>query len=194
MYDIEDEGIKKIHKSAITAEIHAADKARDSIWFGMKKANLLALNHFDPEVVEAGKRLKILFDTYGNVAHKPLNEQTSAVYNILQELQGKYSEDVKAVNIEDWVAELKARNEDFDKLMKARFDETTMKSDIKVKEARLALDDSYRGIMERLAAMALLEGEAKFEPFIRSLNTVTDKYALILNQRYGKKKAASQLK
>ena len=187
LYDKEDEGIKKIIKSALTAEIQDADKARDAIWSGMKSMNSAALNHFDPEVVEAGKRLKVLFDTYGNVAKKPLNEQTSAVYNILQELQGAYAADAKTVGIERWVAELKARNEVFDKLMKERFDEAALKSDVVVREARAALDTAYRGIIERIGALALVEGEADYGQFVRALNVVTEKYAAALARRNVKK-------
>lgn len=188
LYNKEDEGIKKINKSALTAEIQEADKARDMIWSGMISMNSAALKHFDPEVADAGKRLKIVFDTYGNIARKPLNEQTSAVYNILQELQGQYAADVAAVGIERWVAELKTRNDAFGKLMKERFDEAALKSDVVVKEARAALDTAYRGITERIAALALLEGEAGYEQFVRALNIITEKYAATLTRRNGKKK------
>ena len=94
---------------------------------GMNKMNAAALKHFDPEVQEAAKRLKIVFDTYGNIAKKPLNEQTAAVYNVLQDLQGKFAADVTTVGIERWVAELQARNSAFGQLMKDRFDETALK-------------------------------------------------------------------
>jgi len=72
LYDVEDEGIKKINKSALTAEIQAADKARDEIWSGMLKINSGALKDFDHDTQKAAKRLKILFDTYGKIAALPL--------------------------------------------------------------------------------------------------------------------------
>jgi len=192
LYDTEDEGIKKINKSAITAEIHAADKARDEIWSGMKKMNTAALKHFDPEIQKAAQRLKILFDTYGNVSALPLNEQTSAVYNVLQDLQGKYAADVAAVGIGQWVTELQERNEAFKALRKDRFDEAALKSDVVLREARLALDEAYRVIVERLGAMVVMEGEAEFAPFIRDLNLIVDEYNGILARRTGKKKSSEQ--
>jgi hypothetical protein len=191
LYGTEDDGIKKIRKSALTAEIQAADKARDTIWSGMIHMNAAALKHFDPAVQEAGKRLKVLFDTYGNIAKKPLNEQTSAVYNILQELKEKYAADVAAANIKPWVDELEARNLAFEKLMKDRFKETDLKTDVIVKEARAALDTAYQDILARISACALLEGEADYAPFVHALNTVTEKYASILARRQGKKKQST---
>jgi len=107
IYGREDEALKKITKSALTEKIHEADIARDEIFLGMIDVNKGMCRHFTPEVQEAAKRLKILFDTYGNVANKPLNEETSAIYNLLQELEGKYATDVTAAGLTTWAAELK---------------------------------------------------------------------------------------
>jgi len=192
LYDEVDEGIKKINKSAITAEIHKADKARDEIWSGINSMNKAALKHFDPEVQKAAQRLKIVFDTYGNIAKKPLDEQTSAVYNILQDLQGKYAADVAKVGIEQWVTELQARNIAFGALVKDRFDETALRTDVVLKEARAALDTAYRIIIERINAFMLLEGAAEYEHFIRALNAIVDHYADTLARRTGKKKSSEQ--
>ncbi|MCL1905675.1 MAG: DUF6261 family protein, partial [Clostridiales bacterium] len=99
----------------------------------------------------------------------------------------KYAADVKAVGIERWAKELQARNEAFGKLIKDRFDETALKSDVKVKEARALLDESYKGMVEMINALALVEGEDVYVPFMRGLNVVIEKYALALARR-GKKK------
>ena len=188
LYHAEDEGIKKINKSAITAEIQKADKARDVIWGVLVKANSAALWDFDHDVQKAAKRLKILFDTYGNIAKKPLNEQTSAAINILQDLHGEYAADVAAVGIGRWVEELQARNDALRALTKERYDETTLKTDVVLKEARAAVDEAYKSITERIGAYVLLEGVAAYEMFIRSLNTVIDKYNETLARRGSKKK------
>jgi len=186
-----DEGIKKINKSALTAKIQAADKARDEIWSGMVATNSGALKHFDPQVRDAAQNLKILFGTYGNIAKKPLIEQTSAVHNVLQDLQGKYAPDVAKVGLGQWVEELLARNDAFDRLIVERFDEKTLKCDVAVKEARAALDTAYHVITERIAAYALLEGAAAYEQFIRSLNTIVEEYVSILSRHSSKKKSES---
>ena len=187
LYKREDEGIKKINKSALTAKIQEADKARDKIWSSMVKINDAALNHFAPEVVQAAKRLKILFDTYGNIAKKPQKEQSAATHNILQELKGKYAADTATVGLEPWVKELAARNEAFGKLMRSRFEEKAAKSDINVKEARVLLDEAYRGIIERISALMLLEGGKEYEQFVRGLNVIVEHYAATLARRVKKK-------
>jgi DNA polymerase II small subunit/DNA polymerase delta subunit B len=74
LYEREDEALKKIVKSEYTAKIHEADKARDDIYIGMLEMNKAGLKHFSEETRTAAGRLKIVFDTYGDVAKKPLNQ------------------------------------------------------------------------------------------------------------------------
>ena len=186
LYDKEDAALKKIQKSAITAKIQEADKSRDDIYLGMVETNTAALKHFSGEVRDAAARLKILFDTYGDVVRKPLNEQTSATYNILQELKGKYAPDTVLVGISGWVSELEVRNNAFADLMRERFDETAARTDIVLKDTRIEVDAAYFAIRERLNALAVVEGVSVYENFIRTFNAVIAKYALLAKSRGGK--------
>jgi len=179
LYEREDIALKKIVKSALTAQIHEADKARDEIYTGMVGTNTNALKHFNPEVRAAATRLKIVFDTYGDIANKSLIDETSAVYNILQDLQGKYAADTATVGISSWASELKTLNESFEQLMRDRFDEATARTDIVLKQARSEADTSYYEICERINALALIEGVSAYEPFIRSWNTVVAKFRMV---------------
>jgi hypothetical protein len=183
LYGREDEALKKIVKSEFTAKLQEADRARDEIYIGMLDMNRAALRHFSEAVREAAARLKILFDTYGSIDKKPLNEQTSAVYNILQELNGKYAADATAVGISDWVSQLEQRNNAFAALMKERFDETAARTDIVLKEARQAVDKQYKTIIERLNALIIVEGLENYEGFTRTLNAVIAKYLAMLARR-----------
>jgi hypothetical protein len=138
------------------------------------------LRHFDPEVRESAKQLKIVFDTYGNIARKPLNDQTSATYNILQDFEGKYASDVAKVGLGPWLAELKARNIAFSDLMRERFDESSLRVDIVLKKARVQLDEAYYAITDLVNALVLVEGAAGYEAFIKKLNPIISKYAAAL--------------
>jgi len=190
LYEREDIALKKIIKSALTAQIHEADKARDEVYAVMVKLNAVLTRHFNADVRKAAAQLKIVFDTYGDVVNKPLNEETSALYNVLQDLQGKYAADVTAAGIGEWVEELKARNEAFESLMKERFDETTARTDIVLREARAEADEAYFAICRRVNALAEIEGVTAYEAFVRSLNTVIAKYAEALHHHRHHKHAA----
>jgi hypothetical protein len=183
LYKNVDDGLRKITKSVITEQIQEADKARDEIWSGLVEMNKAAAKHFDADVREAAALLKTVFDTYGNLAVKPLNEETSAMYNILQELEGKYAEAAKTVGITSWIAELKTRNNKLSDLMKERFDESASKSDIVVKVARAELDKCYVSIAERINALVIVEGTADYEAFIKTWNVVVAKYVVGLGRK-----------
>jgi hypothetical protein len=90
-----------------------------------------------------------VFDTYGNVASKSLDEETSAIQNILQELQGRYAPDMALVGISQWAAELKARK---------------------------AVDAAFKQICDIINVYMVLEGEANYETFVRTLNEVIGRY------------------
>jgi hypothetical protein len=50
----------------------------------MAKHNKSLLKHFETAKRQAAERLQIVFNTYGNVAIKFLNEETNAIYNLLR--------------------------------------------------------------------------------------------------------------
>jgi hypothetical protein len=179
LYAREDEALKKINKSSLTQKIQDADKERDKVFANMVEVNKAMGRHFNPEIAEAANKIKIVFDTYGNVARKPLNEQTSAVYNLLQDLRSdKYKSAMEKSGILDWVNELEVRNLAFDKLMKERFDETASKCDIVLKQARIELDEAYIAIAGRINALMVVDGEEAYEKFVKTLNAVIEKYAV----------------
>jgi len=186
LYAQEDESLKKIMKSAITAEIQEADQRRDQLFGGMVDASKAALRHFRPEVQQAARRIKIVLDTYGNLARKPLNEQTSGVYNILQDLNGRYAADASTTGLKEWMDELQAANEAFDRLMKDRYEESALKTDLVLKQVRQQADEQYRLIIERINALVTVEGDANYAEFIRYLNIIIAKYTTIVAQRAGK--------
>jgi hypothetical protein len=188
LFKLEDEALKKIMKSVLTLDLQDMDKRRDRLLRGIAEMNRTAAIHFNEEVQEASKRLKILLDTYGNIAKKPMNEATAAIFNLLQELTGKYAADVALVGIADWVRELHACNGAFDKLMKTRYEETAMRTDLVLKDCRRNVDETYHAIVDHINAHVVLEGDAAYADFIRNLNVVIDKYAVILAHRRGKAK------
>jgi hypothetical protein len=183
LYEREDTALKKISRSAITAQIQEADKARNDIYAGMVGTTAAATKHFSEDVRKAASQLKIVFDTYGNAARKSLIEETSAIYNLLQDLSDKYAGDVAALGIGAWAAELETRNKAFETLMKERFDETAARTDIVLKEARMEADAAYLAMRDRLNALALIEGAAAYEPFIKALNAVIAKFNAATHHR-----------
>jgi hypothetical protein len=186
LYAVEDEALKKIVKSEFTAKIQDADKARDDTFSGMAEISRACLKHHDPGVAEAAKRLKILLGTYGSIDRKPLNEQTAAITNILQDLKGKYAPDAAAVGIGAWVAELEKRNGAFIAHTQERFDEAAARTSVTMGDARTDVDKAYRAIVQRINALIIVEGAGAYENFVSRLNVVIDKYVAALARQKGR--------
>jgi hypothetical protein len=193
-YNDEDEAFRKIAKSAITADVEAADQLRDTTFRGLTGSNKAALNHYDAETGAAARRLKVLFDTYGNLAVKPLNEETSALYNLLQELTGAYAQDIQTAGLTGWVNKLDADNKAFAALVKMRNDENAAKTQLKMKETRAAVDKAYATIVERINALIIVEGKANYSDFVNKLNGYIEKYNNTLAQRLGRYAAGKKEK
>jgi hypothetical protein len=177
LLDREDEALKKINKSAITEKIQEADVARDETFSGMAELNKAMCKHFTPRTRDAAKRIAVVLHTYGNVAKKTLNEETSAIYNMLQDLRSdKYKSDASTIGIMDWMNELEKRNNAVENLMRERFDEGASKSHIVLKQAREAVDALYHKLIKRLEALIEIDGEADYEAFVNTLNEIAAKY------------------
>ena len=191
LFHDEDIALKKINKSVLTAEIQEADRWRDELWRGMVDANKSALRHFDEAVRKAAAQIKIVFDTYGNIAVKPLDEETSAVYNVLEDLKLKYNDDALLVGLDRWMIELRKANDRFKALMAQRYDESAGKTALVLKQCRAKVDDVYRTIIERINAYIVIEGEQTWAEFVTTFNKVIKRYNDILAQQKGRRKAAN---
>jgi len=187
-----DEALKKIPKSALTEEIQKADKRRDSAFTALVYKHRSALSDFRPEIQQAAKKLSILFNTYGNLSRKPLVEQTSGIYNIMQELRGGYAEAIQTLELQELVDELEAAGNHFSLLYRQRLDESAQKTKTVLSQERKNMDAAYRQLVQRLNALILVEGEAAFADFVQALNTLISKYKTLMAQRAGKAKAKRQ--
>jgi hypothetical protein len=192
LFNDEDTVLKKVLKSVSTVAINGADKHRDEIWFAMSELVKLSLHHYVDDVRQAAYNLSLLFKTYGNIARQSLDAETSAIYNILQDLRGKYAADAAKVGLTGWIDELEAANKEVDRLMSVRYDESAAKTDLVMREVRVKIDDAYGAIIDRINAAIIMEGEEKYREFVTTLNVVVKRYNDIQAQRKGRAAAKKE--
>jgi hypothetical protein len=213
----EDEALKKILKSNFTRLIHDADVERDTVFSGLAEANRTALKHFKPAIREAAIRLQIIFDTYGNVAQKSIDAETSAVQNLLGELTRNHAADMTTVGLNEWAEELRRLNEKVWELTVERDEETSAGTTVVLRRVRLEMDEIYRRMITRIEAFSdydeeehedddfsqIPPGELKlkaakatspYAPFIAKLNAAIERYNNRIAIRKGKaaKKSESE--
>jgi hypothetical protein len=191
-FSLENEAIKKISRSAITPQIQEADHDRDEIFRGLASASLAASRHYTPAIREAGTRLQIIFNTYGNVAAKPIAGQTSAVSRLVDDLSTTHAADVETAGLKGWVDELGKRNSVVAALMRDRYNESAALTDIVLRDARLATDEAYRNMTRRIDALAEIAYEdepdmvEKYDTLIRRMNAVIGRANDIMAGRRGR--------
>ena len=176
-----------ILKSATTDELTDADILRDETASALPETVKSFLRHFNPAKRDAATRLMVVFDSYGRIAVRPYDEETAAINSLLADLTAApYAADIATLGLADWLTELKLRNDNFAKLMKTRYTEDAGKTQLRMKEVRVKVDASYRQIVEKIKALIVVNGEAKYKVFVGELNQRIEKYKNQLAIRKGR--------
>ena len=192
LYANADEALEVIRKSATTEQIAEADNVRDVVFRGFADSVKSAQNHFDSAKRDAAKRIKIVLDKYGNIARKSYDEETASIYNLLQEMNGTYANDIATLGLGDWVSQLEADNKAFDALMQTRYGETSSRTELRMVNVRTETDRCYRDTLDRLDALMLINGDEQYAPFVKDLNTRIDRFSNIIAQRKGRSAAKKE--
>jgi hypothetical protein len=178
-----------IRKSEYTGGIYEQDRRRDEVFRGFAATVQSALYHFDPAKREAAARIGKIIETYGNIAAKGYDQETAAIDDLIRELAtGESPARVSALALNDWIAQLAAENQTFKALMDERYKESSQRPATRMKAARLATDKALRNIFDQIEALALVNGIAAYQAFIKDVNAVLERYKNILAQDKGRRK------
>lgn len=167
----EDENLKISAKSLVTDKIADADRLRDQLYAGYKKAVAGYVNFPVENMAEAAKVLNQHIKDYKIDVQAQLDKETGLLVNFIQDLEGKYKPQVDALSIGAFVEKLKAANEDVRTLTSQRTDERSSKTAGALKAARTASDEAYKMLAMHVNAHALIEGDADYAAFIDYANT-----------------------
>ncbi len=167
----EDENLQISAKSLTTDKIAAADRLRDQLYAGYKKAVKGYLDFPVEDIAEAAAALSQHIKDYKINPHAQLDKETGLLVNFIQDLEGKFKAQVEALSLAAFVAQLKAANENVRELTAQRTDERSAKTAGALKAARAASDEAYRDLVSHVNARALIEGDAEYAAFIAYANT-----------------------
>jgi hypothetical protein len=175
-----------MRKSEYTIAIHAQDHVRDSIFRGLFYAVKSGLNHFDAEKRKAAEKLSAIFDLYGNIAVRTLDEETSAIDDLLRKLASStVSAYVQTLAVMDWTEQLDLENRKFKELMQTCYSETAQRPALRIHAVRADVDRALRTILNFLDVVATVHGPAACELLVDELNAVFERYRNILTQQAG---------
>ena len=186
LYGNEAEALDVISKSSFTIKITGADHSRDVTFRGLCGTIDGATHHFRTKVRSAAERLQIVIDHFGNINTKPYDEQTAAIKALVNDMETEYAVDVDTVGIGDWITELKANNTAFETLMDERYTQESGKTQLKMKEVRIEIDEAYSTITKRIDALGIVNGTETYAPFVKELNKRIEKFNNTLAIRKGR--------
>jgi len=171
LYRNEGIALVAITKSATTEEIETADKARDFTFRGLADKVRNSLNHFNPAVREAAKRVMVNFQQLWKFYRlKPYDEESGLLAGLIADLRTKVADDLPVLEIVDWIAELERLNNAFISLEKSRNSEEAGRSELRMKTVRVEVDAAYRAITKRINALIIVNGETAYAEFVKELN------------------------
>ena len=168
---LEGQLVDAVRSSEYTEELAEADRRVDRDIVGINSAVASALHHFDPQVVEAARRVEIRLKSFrGEIEKKAYEEESAAVKILVADLQGAYAPQVTILNLTQWVTELADAQADFERLFLLRSDQRAGMPKERLKDVRKQIDALYHRIVESIDAETVVNGDSLTGEFVKRLN------------------------
>lgn len=192
-FDKEKEALDYMRKSHISSAIIDQDHVRDITVRGFTDTIKGLRNHYDALLRSDANRLWTIFSFYGNLAQKPLDDETAAINDLIYELKSNCGQELERLGLEGWVDQLNTANWKFHSLMMDRYGAETAKTAYRMKTIRTETDTYYRAIVNEFENI-VLKGTATsvITQFIAELNAIVTRFRNILAQDTGKEKKKEQ--
>lgn len=187
-----DQALETISKSVYTEKLNETDVKRDQFFQAIRAIIMAALYHFDPAKKTAGKELKIVVEAYKKISTASQEKETGLIYNFLQDMRSdKYKACVTALELDEWLTQLEAANNEFNELVEGRINESADKVTGGASEPRREVEAAYEVIVRKINALAVVNGETDYAGFIDYVNARIVYFKSILSHQ-GQKQPANK--
>lgn len=175
--------------SVLTEELQTIDLDRDSMWRAIDMRIDATLLCTIPKEAEAAKRLRRVFDLYGDIRKISFNEETAGLTNLNGDLEKEENAGfVATCGLTKWVNTLNNLNLAFVAKQNERDTELANKNSGNAKAVRIEIDPLYELMIERVNAMVSLKMQTpELENFIKELNQKIKTLNTTLAAREGRK-------
>ena len=172
----EDDALALSKANLLSKEIKAIDAERDKHYKALRKAITFFLNHPDAELVKAAARLEQLLKDYNIDPKMQLDRETGLLLNLIGDLETKSATDVTALALTPVVQAMKQANDKLREVTRARANDRAVQIVGQLKQAQHASDEAYRTLVQKVNALAVVEGEADYADFISKMNEQVKHY------------------
>lgn len=169
--------LAQVQKNEETEKIGLADDARDKAVSAFNLALKLHAAADDPAEAEASRSLRILFDTYKNLAKLNYEAESLAIDKLVSELNSEaYAEKITYLHMSKYVARLNETNNAFKTLFSGRMVGTAMTESYDMKTIRKELQVFYGDFVSYVFAMAKATESQLFVTALNLLNAARKYY------------------
>ena len=172
----EDDALALSKANLLSGEIKTLDTERDKHYKALRKAIKFFLNHPDAEQVKAAQRLERLLKDYNIDPKMQLDRETGLLLNLIGDLETKSAADVTALALTPVVQAMKQANDKLREVTRARANDRAVQIVGQLKQAQHASDEAYRTLVQKVNALAVVEGEADYADFISKMNEQVKHY------------------
>ena len=172
----EDDALALSKANLLSKEIKAVDAERDKHYKALCKAITFFLNYPDAELVKAAARLEQLLKDYNINPAMQLDRETGLLLNLISDLETKSAADVTALALTPVVQAMKQANDKLREVTRARANDRAVQIVGQLKQAQHASDEAYRTLVQKVNALAVVEGEADYADFISKMNEQVKHY------------------
>ena len=172
----EDDALALSKANLLSKEIKAIDAERDKHYKALRKAITFFLNHPDAQLVKAAARLEQLLKDYNINPAMQLDRETGLLLNLIGDLETKSAADVTALALTPVVQAMKQANDKLREVTRARANDRAVQIVGQLKQAQHASDEAYRTWVQKVNALAVVEGEADYADFISKMNEQVKHY------------------
>ena len=172
----EDDALALSKANLLSGEIKTLDTERDKHYKALRKAIKFFLNHPDAEQVKAAQRLERLLKDYNIDPKMQLDRETGLLLNLISDLETKSAADVTALALTPVVQAMKQANDKLREVTRARANDRAVQIVGQLKQAQHASDEAYRTLVQKVNALAVVEGEADYADFISKMNEQVKHY------------------
>ena len=172
----EDDALALSKANLLSKEIKAIDAERDRHYKALRKAITFFLNHPDAELVKAAQRLERLLKDYNIDPKMQLDRETGLLLNLISDLETKSAADVTALSLTPVVQAMKQANDKLREVTRARANDRAVQIVGQLRQAQHASDEAYRTLVQKVNALAVVEGEVDYADFISKMNEQVKHY------------------
>ena len=188
----EDDALALSKANLLSKEIKAIDAERDKHYKALRKAITFFLSHPDAELVKAAQRLERLLKDYNIDPKMQLDRETGLLLNLISDLETKSAADVTALALTPVVQAMKQANDKLREVTRARANDRAVQIVGQLKQAQHASDEAYRTLVQKVNALAVVEGEADYADFISKMNEQVKHYKQEVLPKAKKKDGSKQ--